>query len=83
MVTVPVHPAYVDAPTAGVRAYLSAPMTGNDPAKAARQIHKIAGDANVPLRIPLGHDSIAVVTAELDSIKADVEKAGPWAADLA
>ncbi|KAK7043903.1 hypothetical protein VNI00_008069 [Paramarasmius palmivorus] len=82
LVKVPLHPAYEGGPTSFVRAFLDQPMTGGDPAKAAREIHKLASDTDAPLRVALGDDARGAVQAKIDSLTADLAKAAPYSADL-
>jgi NAD(P)-dependent dehydrogenase (short-subunit alcohol dehydrogenase family) len=84
LVTVPEHPAYTapDSVTKFVRGYLSGPLDQGDARKAAREIRNIASDNTVGLRVPLGLDSIAMVSRQVEAIKKDVAAAGKWSVDL-
>ncbi|KJA18410.1 hypothetical protein HYPSUDRAFT_218214 [Hypholoma sublateritium FD-334 SS-4] len=82
-----VHPAYTAADLASV-GFRELTTSGklaescSDPNKAAREIYKLGLDDNVGFRVPLGLDAIAVVGAQLDETRRDVEAAGKWSVDL-
>lgn len=87
LVIVPEHPAYTapDSVTKFVRGFLAGPdvsKNAGDAAKAAREVRNIAYDDTVGLRVPLGLDSIGVVTSQVAAIQKDVEAAGKWSGDL-
>ncbi len=68
-----------------MRGFLAGPdVTKNsgDAAKAAREVRNIAYDDTVGLRVPLGLDSIGIVTSQVAAIQKDVEAAGKWSGDL-
>lgn len=87
IVIVPEHAAYnaPDSITKFVRAFISGPdvsKNGGDASKAAREVRRIAYDESVGLRVPLGLDSIGVLTSQVEAITKDVEAAGKWSVDL-
>lgn len=87
MIFAPVHPAYTaeDLAGTGVRNFFVgglAEAMGSDPSKASREIYKIASDDTVGLRVPLGNDSIQMLSGQLETVKKDVEAAGKWSVDL-
>jgi NAD(P)-dependent dehydrogenase (short-subunit alcohol dehydrogenase family) len=84
LVTVPEHPAYTapDSVTKFIRGYLSGPLEQGDAKKAAREIHNIASDDTVGLRVPLGLDAIGLVTAQLEAVQKDVAASGKFSVDL-
>ena len=68
-----------------MRGFLAGPdvsKNAGDAAKAAREVRNIAYDDTVGLRVPLGLDSIGVVTSQVAAIQKDVEAAGKWSGDL-
>ncbi|KAI0262444.1 NAD(P)-binding protein [Gloeopeniophorella convolvens] len=78
MVRLPRHPAYDDAsPSARFRKMLDGgyPEIG-DVHKAARAMMRIAGEADPPLRLPLGSDAYGVAELTRQRAQAELEK---WA----
>ncbi|KAH8832313.1 NAD-P-binding protein [Flagelloscypha sp. PMI_526] len=78
------HPAYLNTPIADMRRLWADPdetfrALGAKPAStAAKILFDIAGDEAVPLRIPVGLDSIGILKGRAEEITASTEYAERW-----
>lgn len=88
-VGVPAHPAYTAPtnPAAKIRQSFAAAGDPNnkigDPRKAARVVYELAGHSSPPLRVVLGHDSIALARSQLELVNKDVDQSAEvWSKDL-
>ncbi|KAG5730213.1 hypothetical protein E4T56_gene11666 [Termitomyces sp. T112] len=67
------HPAYVGNPASFRTLRSSITMLG-DPAKGAKAIVKLSHEPKLPMRVPLGSDSLAIVKTKADLIIQDAER---------
>jgi hypothetical protein len=65
-----------------VRQWIPNSTMPGDADKAAREIYKIANDADVALHVPVGLDAIEGALTKVKALTADVEKARPFSSDL-
>lgn len=80
----PQHPAYTyeGSLTSMARQWLETTTLPGDIRKAARAIHEISDDEDVPLRVVLGEDAIESVLRKSASLKEGVEKSRHYSSDL-
>ncbi|KAH8108068.1 hypothetical protein BXZ70DRAFT_884236, partial [Cristinia sonorae] len=83
-IPVPIIPAYdrPDVPSAAIRQLMSNPNIGNDPAKGAKQIVRVAELEQPPLRLALGKDALAMIEAQLTGVLAGLKEYASWSDDL-
>ncbi|KAH8832361.1 hypothetical protein DL96DRAFT_650570 [Flagelloscypha sp. PMI_526] len=80
----PPHPAYLKTPIADMRKLWTDPeetfrVFGAKPAStAAKILYDISGDENVPLRVPVGLDSISILRGRAQEIEASTKYAEKW-----
>lgn len=79
MEIVPLHPAYdrENPPSTAARKFF-----GGGLAKGSREIYKISVDDTVPLRVPIGVDSLKSIANQAESIKEAVDATQKWSGDL-
>ncbi|KIJ49996.1 hypothetical protein M422DRAFT_27612 [Sphaerobolus stellatus SS14] len=67
-----------------MREAFSGPASGGDPAKAAREIYRIANDPDAPgrKRVFLGEDVIGIARGAMTQLQEDVDRSEPLSADL-
>lgn len=89
MVTYPQIPAYEPSVSSQIRALFDGPDLAativNDLQKAVREIYKIGNskkEEKLPLRIPLGMDSVETLKKACKSREADLENALIFSSDL-
>jgi NAD(P)-dependent dehydrogenase (short-subunit alcohol dehydrogenase family) len=67
------HPAYAGNP-ANFRALRSSIAMLGDPAKGAQAIVRLSNEPKLPMRVPLGSDSLAIVKTKAQIVIRDAEK---------
>ncbi|KAH8832355.1 hypothetical protein DL96DRAFT_1581763 [Flagelloscypha sp. PMI_526] len=78
------HPAYLDSPISDMRKLLANPdetlqaFSAKPASVAAKVFYDIAGDANAPLRIPVGPGSIGILKGRAEEIVSSIEYAEKW-----
>ncbi|EIN12951.1 NAD(P)-binding protein [Punctularia strigosozonata HHB-11173 SS5] len=84
LVRVPQHPAYAyeGSFTSMARQWTETVTLPGDITKAARAIHQISGDDDVPLRVALGEDAIEAVLTKSARLKEEVERSKHYSSDL-
>lgn len=84
IVKLPVHPAYTEPSlvTQMVRSRIETTVSNGDPAKAARIIEQLTRESNLPLRIPVGKDSIGYLRTKVATLTKSAHDTEKYSASL-
>ncbi|KIJ39320.1 hypothetical protein M422DRAFT_32780 [Sphaerobolus stellatus SS14] len=78
----PSLPAYEGGVVSQMRQAFSDPMQGGEPAKAAREIYRIANEPSARGRVLLGRDVIAIASSQIKLLQEDADASETFSADL-
>ncbi|KIJ34205.1 hypothetical protein M422DRAFT_35171 [Sphaerobolus stellatus SS14] len=78
----PSLPAYEGGVISQMRQAFSGPMQGGEPAKAAREIYRIANEPSARGRVLLGRDVIAIASSQIKLLQEDADASETFSADL-
>jgi hypothetical protein len=76
------HPAYVNTPITQIRKIMADPenayRTAKPPSSAAKILYDIVDSNDVPLRVPVGLDAIAILKGRAEEIGVSTKYAEKW-----